>query len=868
MKFSSVCLGVVLGGTADAFVAVPRPSFGAQVRQRPVSSTSSRLAFYPNDDDASFAQRLKNVQMEWSKINAEGIGKFFSDELSAANQMLKEAGEADKSAKDVIEQVAEDSNNYLLKESFHSMVEGGKMIANEMREVKQEFEEIKASRIVESVAEDVISNGVTVEKELEEVVENVVSSLTEAQNTIQTAIKMVATSDSITEKVKADTVASLEVKAKNIEESIKVADTVAQTAKKIATVDEKVMAEMEQTTSRLSDAIESTELITKTMKGAEGGSTVDSVATTLDSAAKVVVEDAQSAERIADTVDAKVEIAASAVIKLGERASGLAESVRDAKTKLQSTDIDSQASLQSLKEELVKSLEDIQTKQSGAEQLASAIKSDATNDQAALGVLQNTDQAIGEMIDSVDTTVKEVDSSISKSLDEVGSVAETQALSKSTEKMCSEVEMAEGSVDDMEKATESCRTSEVEKLQEIEDKAAASKPVQSEAKAEKITEKITDSKVDAKASEQKPEAAVETKVETPKVDESKIETGQKVEEEKPKLEDKSADVETSADNTPKPDDPAIENPVKQSQVDSASEDKLSSDNNAVEKAKTSQLDSTTANEKPVNGADSKAPSAASEPNEPGEIKVSQDGAVEQPEGVLESKQSALNNNVPDVSPKAAAAVDENVKSVGVNVEVDSAKDNARGLLAEKEHVELISHDATPSDRVDSTVAASVKKEILNAADVAAHGDSAGKPAASGESLLSVGKPTGAVTKDELLEALRSTKRPGSVDPVVSPKSQTTISAIERHSSDSALESKHSALASVDSLSEVVGGNSGEIAHDKVTLPDLNLDTPEGLGDALASLATASTDATHSVHDLSNALGDASDLMASIHSLFL
>lgn len=48
--------------------------------------------------------------------------------------------------------MAEDSNNYLLKESFHSMVEGGKMIANEMREVKQEFEEIKASRIVESVA--------------------------------------------------------------------------------------------------------------------------------------------------------------------------------------------------------------------------------------------------------------------------------------------------------------------------------------------------------------------------------------------------------------------------------------------------------------------------------------------------------------------------------------------------------------------------------------------------------------------------------------------------------------------------------------------------------------------------------------------
>lgn len=106
MKFSAVCLGAVLGGTAGAgaFVAVPKPSFGAQVRQRPVSSTSSRLGFYPNDE-ASFAQRLKVVQAEWGKINAEGIGKFFADELSAANQMLKEAGDADKSAKDVIEQV-------------------------------------------------------------------------------------------------------------------------------------------------------------------------------------------------------------------------------------------------------------------------------------------------------------------------------------------------------------------------------------------------------------------------------------------------------------------------------------------------------------------------------------------------------------------------------------------------------------------------------------------------------------------------------------------------------------------------------------------------------------------------------------------
>ena len=549
-------------------------------------------------------------------------------------------------------------------------------------------------------------------------------------------------------------------------------------------------------------------------------------------------------------MDAKVEIAASAVMKLGERASGLAESVRDAKSKLESTDVKSQQSLQSLQEELAKSLEEIQTKQSSAEQLASAIKSDASNDKAALEVLQNTDKAIGEMIDSVDTTVKEVDISISKSLDEVvGSKAEAQALSKSTEKMCSEVEMAEGSVVDMEKATESCRTSEVEKLQEVEDKAAASEPVQSEAKIEKIT---TDSKVDAK--EPKPETAVETKEERPKIDEPpRVETEQQVEETKPKLDDKSAASEKSTDNAPKPDDPVTENPVKESQLEtSASDDKLSSDSNAVEKSYPSQL------EKPVNGADSKAPSA--ELNQPEETNIPQ---VEQSKGALESKQ-----DVPDVSPKAAA-MDENMKLVDANAEVDSAKDNAGELLAKKEHVELASHDATPSDHVDSSVAASVKKEILNAADVAAHGDSAGKSAASRESLLSAGKPTGPVTKDELLEALRSTTRPGSNDPVVPLKSQTAISAVERHSSGSTLaESKHSALASIDSLSEAVGGTSGEVTHDKVILPELNLDTPEGLGDALASLANTSTDVTHSVHDLSSALGDASDLTAAIHSLFL
>ena len=553
-------------------------------------------------------------------------------------------------------------------------------------------------------------------------------------------------------------------------------------------------------------------------------------------------------------------------MKLGERASGLAESVRDAKSMLESTDIESQQALQSLQEELVKSLEAIQTKQSSAEKLASAIKSDVTNDEAALGVLQNTDQAIGEMIDSVDETVKEVDTSISKSLDEVGSKADAQALSKSTEKMCSEVEMAEGSVNGMEKATESCRTSEVEKLQELEDKAATSKPVQSENKVEKVTEKITDSKTDVKASEPKPETAVESKLEKPKVETPKVEKGQHVEEATPKLEDKSAAVEKSTDKSPKTDDPVTENPVKQSQVEaSATDDKLSSENNAVEEAKTSQLDSTAVNEKAVNEADSKTLSATSEPNEPLESKeVSQDGTVEQSKGVLDSKQSALSNNAPDVSPKGTA-VDENMKSVDVNV--DSAKDNARELLAENGHVEVVAKDATPSDRVDTV--ASVKKEMLNAADVAAHGDSAGESAASRESLLSAEKPAGAVTKDELLEALRSTKRPGSVDPVVPPKTQTVISAVEKHGSDSSLaESKHSALASIDSLSEAVGGTSGEIAHDKVPLPDVDLDTPEGLGDALASLATASTDVSHSVHDISNALGDPSDLTSAIHSLFI
>jgi len=426
----------------------------------PVSSSPiiSQLAYYPSDETLS--ERLKNVQAEWDNVKKDGIGKFFVDELEAAERILQgNAADAESKANDVIEKgsSAEEGGDYLLKEGFHKMSETGKMLAQEIWEVRQEFDELKAAKVVEEAAENVVSTDVLVEKDLEKVVENVVSSLQSAEKVIEAAIATVASKEGLTDSARVELTANLEKKAQNIEESIKVADSVAKTAKQIAVEDEKVMVELQKTGDRLSEAIEATESLTKTLKGTEGGAAIDAVSTTVDQTASIVREDLSAAESIADAVGQKVMMEADAVMAMDEKAADSVKSVRAAKATIGESSSDN--SSEALKEALTKNADDIKIDSGTAEKLAKAIEQDAANDEEALDALESSSRGVNELIDAVDDAVGKASDVTSN---DVGATSVTEAVKNIEE----EVEGVEESMSEVEKAAEECEDYHVKEVAE------------------------------------------------------------------------------------------------------------------------------------------------------------------------------------------------------------------------------------------------------------------------------------------------------------------------------------------------------------------------------------------------------------------
>jgi hypothetical protein len=134
--------------------------------QQQFNSIISQLAFYPTDE--SYSERLKNVLSEWDHVKRDGIGKFFSDEITSAEKIVKgNVATAEDKANRVILDVSEGgegSGDYLLKEGFHNMADTGIKLANEIRAVQQVFNELNAAKIVEEAAEDVVSTGLLMEK--------------------------------------------------------------------------------------------------------------------------------------------------------------------------------------------------------------------------------------------------------------------------------------------------------------------------------------------------------------------------------------------------------------------------------------------------------------------------------------------------------------------------------------------------------------------------------------------------------------------------------------------------------------------------------------------------------------------------------
>lgn len=246
---------------------------------------------------------------------------------------------------------------------------------------------------------------------------------------------------------------------------IVVADSVAKTAKQIAVEDEKIISELEKTGGRLSAAIDATESLTETLKGTEGGSSIDAVSNAVDQTAAIVKEDLSAAESIANAVSQKVVMEAEAVIALDEKAAGSVTAVRAAEASIQESVVESGSG--ALASALAKDATDIKVDVDTAERLARAIQEDATNDEEALEVLERSSSEVNSLIDAVDDL-------IDKAEDVTTGKASADNVAVAVDKIEDEVKQVEESMLDVEEATGECEDCNVKKLtEEMEDEAKA-----------------------------------------------------------------------------------------------------------------------------------------------------------------------------------------------------------------------------------------------------------------------------------------------------------------------------------------------------------------------------------------------------------
>ncbi len=227
--------------------------------------------------------------------------------------------------------------------------------------------------------------------------------------------------------------------------------------------DQKVMSELEKTGDRLSDAIDATtESLTQTLRGVEGGEAIDAVSKIVSQAAEIVREDLSAAENIADAVGQKVVVEADAIMSImDDRASEAVEAVRAAKSTVQEfTPSDTSESLQTA---LTKNVEEIRANQDTAERLAEAIRNDAINDQEAFEVLESSSREVNSLINAVDGAIGKAAEAASGKDSDGGVVAD--AVEKVEERM----DGVEKSMSNVMDAVEKCQDCKVKDMVVMED---------------------------------------------------------------------------------------------------------------------------------------------------------------------------------------------------------------------------------------------------------------------------------------------------------------------------------------------------------------------------------------------------------------
>mmetsp|Transcript_1097 Transcript_1097/g.2026 ORF Transcript_1097/g.2026 Transcript_1097/m.2026 type:complete len:721 (-) Transcript_1097:176-2338(-) len=430
-------------------------------------SSSSHLFYYKSDEP--FSERLNQVQSELESVKDEGLQQFVMDELLSAEEKLSFASKVSDSDRNEIR---------LAKQILKGALKQGREIANEVKEVKRGFDELQAAKILEGATEDIVAKDVLVEKDLEKVMESVATALKDAEEVLRTAVFTAASQDGFTDEVKESIVQKLELSAKTVEETIKVADSAAKTAKQMVINDDVALAQMEKTAIKLADAIETTETLTTSLEGSEGGAEVDALADSLKIASDEMVNDLTAVDNIAAAVTRKIELQADAVLDMDKKAGQAVGTINAAKTSIEQSN--SETDKAALKTSLQESVDKIQVDENAAEELAKAITSDANTDAAAEQVISDADHVFDELIESVKETVDEVVSDYDSGED----MDDADAISEELDTLASDEEEAEKAIKSLEEAEEKVSESAVEELHEEQIKSEAAKEVKHEAAPE------------------------------------------------------------------------------------------------------------------------------------------------------------------------------------------------------------------------------------------------------------------------------------------------------------------------------------------------------------------------------------------------
>lgn len=160
-----VIAAAVAGGkglpTCYAFVySKCRPAFPFLPTQHAERSLS-HLFYYKSDEP--FSERLNVIQSELESIKDEGLHQFIIDELtSAQKKLMNDFDYALQFANKVSDSDSDEIR--LAKKILKGALERGREIANEVREVKREFDELQAAKILEGISEDIVKKNFLVEK--------------------------------------------------------------------------------------------------------------------------------------------------------------------------------------------------------------------------------------------------------------------------------------------------------------------------------------------------------------------------------------------------------------------------------------------------------------------------------------------------------------------------------------------------------------------------------------------------------------------------------------------------------------------------------------------------------------------------------